>query len=77
MGYLDLKSSRALIFSNISAGTGVALIRCRPEGIWCYAAFRIMVSKIFILFGSWMEAVFGTACPLSPYDICPSWISLS
>ena len=33
----DLRSSRALIFSNISVGTGSVLIRCRPEGMWCDA----------------------------------------
>ena len=33
VGSLDLRSSRALIFSNISAGTGSVLIRCRTEGI--------------------------------------------
>ena len=37
----------ALIFSNISAGTGSVLIRCRPEGICRDAAFRMMVRKIF------------------------------
>ena len=47
VGSLDLRSSRALILSNISAGTGSLLIRCRPEGIWCDAAFRMMVRKIF------------------------------
>ena len=45
VGSLDL--SRALIFSNISAGTGSVLIRCRPEGICRDAAFRMMVRKIF------------------------------
>ena len=44
---LDLKSSRALIFSNISVGTGSVLIQCRPEGMWCDAALRIMARKIF------------------------------
>ena len=34
-------------FSNISAGTGCVLIRCRPEGICRDAAFRMMVRKIF------------------------------
>ena len=43
---IDLRSSRALIFSNISAGTGSVLIRCRPEGICRDAAFRMMVRKI-------------------------------
>ena len=46
VGSPDLRSSRALTFSNISAGTGV-LIRCRPEGICRDAAFRMMVRKIF------------------------------
>ena len=46
MGPLDLRSSRVLIFSNISAGTGSVLRRCRPEGIWCAAAFRMVVRKI-------------------------------
>ena len=44
---LDLRSSRAFILSHISAGTGYVLIRYRPEGIRCDAAFRIMVRKIF------------------------------
>ena len=47
VGSLDLRSSRALIYSNISAGTGSVLIRCRPEGICRDAAFRMMVRKIF------------------------------
>ena len=47
VGSLDLRSSRALIFSNISAGTGSVLIPCRPEGICRDAAFRMMVRKIF------------------------------
>ena len=47
VGSLDLRSSRALIFSNISVGTGSVLIRCRPEGMWCDAALRIMARKIF------------------------------
>ena len=32
VGSLDLRSSRALLFSNIFVGTGSVLIRCRPEG---------------------------------------------
>ena len=44
---LDLRSSRALIFSNIFVGTSSVLIRCRPEGMWCDAALRIMARKIF------------------------------
>ena len=47
MGSLDLRSSRTLILANISAGTCSVLIRCQAEGIWCYAAFRMMVRKIF------------------------------
>ena len=50
MGSLDLRSSRALILSNISAGTGSVLIRCRPEGICRDAAFKMMVRKIFSSF---------------------------
>ena len=45
---LDLTSSRALILSNISAGTGSVFIRCRPEGICSDAAFRMMGRKIFL-----------------------------
>ena len=30
---LNLKSSRTLIFSNISVGTGAVLSQCRPEGM--------------------------------------------
>ena len=33
VGSLDLRSSRALILSNIYTGAGSVLIRCRPEGI--------------------------------------------
>ena len=44
---LDLRSSRALIFSNISVGTGSVLSRCRPEGMWCDTALRIMTRKVF------------------------------
>ena len=47
VGSLVLGSSCALIFSNISAGSGSVLIRCRPEGICRDAAFRMMVRKIF------------------------------
>ena len=50
VGSLDLRSSRALILSNISTGTGSVLIWCRSEGICCDAAFRMMVLKIFSLF---------------------------
>ena len=47
---LDLKSSHALNFSNISAVTGSVSKRCHPEGIWCDAAFRMMVRKVFFPF---------------------------
>ena len=47
VGSLDLRPTWALIFSNSSAGTGSVLRRCRSEGIWCDAAFRMMVHKIF------------------------------
>ena len=47
VGSLDLRSSRALIFSNISVGTGSVLIRCRSKGMWCDAVLRIMARKIF------------------------------
>ena len=47
VGSLYLRSSRALILSHISAGSGSVLIRCRPEGIGRDAAFRMMVRKIF------------------------------
>ena len=73
---LDLTSSRALILSNMSAGTSSVLIRCRPEGLCCDAAFRIMVRKIFSPFGSLFEAVFCSVCPLTPYDIGPRFPSL-
>ena len=47
MGSLDPRSSHALILSNICAGTGSVLIRCRPKGICCDSAFSMMVRKIF------------------------------
>ena len=64
VGSLDLRPSRALMFSNISAGIGSVLRRFRPEG--CDVDFRMMTRRIFC-----------SACHLSPYDICPSWHSLS
>ena len=45
VGSLDLRSSRALIVSNISARTGYVLTLCRPEGIRCDAVFRMMVTQ--------------------------------
>ena len=44
---LDLRSSRALIFSNISVGTGSVLSQGRPEGMWCDAGLRMLARKIF------------------------------
>ena len=72
MGSFDLMSCRALILSNMSAETGSVLIRCCAEGICCDAAFRMIVRKITLLFGSLLEAVFCSVCPLSPYNIDPS-----
>ena len=73
MGSLDLRSSRALILSNISAGTGSVLIRCRPEGICCDAVYRPMVRKIFShFFWQFVGSRLLLSCPLSPYDIGPS-----
>ena len=47
------------------------MIRCRPEGMWCGAALRIMASKIFSPFGSRSESVFCSACLQSLYCIGP------
>ena len=47
---LDLRSSRALIFSNFYVGTGSVLSRCRPERMWCDATLTIMARNIFSLF---------------------------
>ena len=47
VGSLDLRSSRALILSNISAKTGSIIIQCHPEGICCNTAFRMIVRKMF------------------------------
>ena len=63
MGSLDLRSSRALILSNISTGTGSVLIRCHPEGTRRGDAFRMMVRKSFLLFGSLLDAVFCSDYP--------------
>ena len=67
VGSLDLRSSRALIFSNISV-----LIRCRPEGMSCAAALRIMARTIFYFFWQSVGAVFCSACLQSLYCIGPS-----
>ena len=49
--------------------TGSVLSRCRPEGIWCDAALRMMARKIFSPFGSWPVAVFCSACLQSLFMI--------
>ena len=74
VGSLDLRSSRDLIFSNISAGTGSVLIRCRPEGICQDAAYRMIVHKIFSPF--WQFDGSRLLLSLSPYYIGPSLLSL-
>ena len=67
VGSLDLRSSRALIFSNISVGTGSVLMRCRPEGMWCDTALRIMARKIFSPF--WQS--FGSRLILNQNSYSP------
>ena len=47
VGSLDLKSSRAFINSDISAGT--VLNWCHREGIWCDMASRMMTRKLLAL----------------------------
>ena len=76
MGSLDLRSSCALIISNISVGTGSVLIRCRPEGICRDAAFRRIVRKIFSPFWQFVGSRLLLSLS-SPYDIGPSLLSLS
>ena len=73
MGSLDLRLSRALIFSNISTGTGSALRRCHPEGIWCEAAYRMMVCNIVLAVG-WKSSF--TQFVLYLYNIGSSLSSL-
>ena len=46
MGSLLRRSSRLVITSNISAGTGSLWSLCRPVGIWCDAALSRTVRKI-------------------------------
>ena len=65
MRSLDLRSSRALILSYISAGNGSVLIRCRPDGICCDAAFIMMVRKIFSPFCQFVGS--GLLLSLSSY----------
>ena len=63
VGSLDLRLSRALILSHISTGTGSVLIRCRPEGICCDAAFRMTVRKIFSHFWQFVGSRLFSVCP--------------
>ena len=70
MRELGLRSSRALIFSNISVGTGSVFSRYRPEGMWCDAALRIMAHKIF---STVWQLVFCSACLQSLNCISPSF----
>ena len=71
MGSLDLRSSRALILSNISAGTGSVLIRRRPEDIYRDAAFRMMILRLILRsicklmrIGRWSQPKFVFVCQL-------------
>ena len=72
VGSLELRSSRALIFSNISAGTGSVLIRCRPEGCVSLAAIGTLEGDLAVPFAlaGWVASstvparlVFPPACP--------------
>ena len=48
VGSRDLRSSRALIMSTMSAGrASVWLILCLPEGMCCDAAFKMVTRSIF------------------------------
>ena len=61
-----------LSFSNISVGTGSVLIRCRPEGMSCDAALRMMDGKIFLAVGrkpSFAQLVFNLSTVSVPVCI--------
>ena len=47
--HLDIRSSLTLlhIFLYIYVRNGSVLSRCRPEDMWCDAAFRMLVRKVF------------------------------
>ena len=47
VGSLLRRSSRLVITSNISVGTGSSWSLCRPLGMWCDAALSRTVRKIF------------------------------
>ena len=55
---LDLRSYRALIFSNISVGASSVFSRYRPEGMWYDAALRMMARKILSSFWQLVESRF-------------------
>ena len=68
---LDLMSSRDLIFSKISDGTGYDMNRCHTEGMWCDVALRLMASR-FLSAGrkpSFAHLVFNLPTVSSP--VCP------
>ena len=75
VGSLDLRSSRALILSNISPGTGSVL--CRPEGICRDAAFGMMVRNTFSPFWQFDGSRLFLSLSPSTYEIGTSLISLS
>ena len=72
---LDLRSSRALIFSNISIRTRYVLNRCRTEGMCCDTALRMMERKIFLAVGrksSFARLVFYISTvfvPVFPFQV--------
>ena len=73
VGSLDMRSSRALIFSHISAGPCTVLRRGRPEG----GLYGVMLFS-FQNYG--MQDLFSylaIGCPLYPYDIGASFPALS
>ena len=69
----------SLIFPNISVGTRSVLIRCRPEGMWCDAAFLLLSFSPFLLFSflvvsresSFAQLVFNLYCigPRLPFQV--------
>ena len=57
MGSLLRRSSRLVITSNISAGTGSSWSLCRPVGMWCDAALSRIVGR---------SSHVVVVCPLQP-----------
>ena len=67
-------SGSEVLFSNISVGTGSVLSRCRPEGMFCDAALRMMARKIFSLFWQLVGSrLLRSACLQYLYCIGPSF----